>query len=83
MDLPDDLYRSLKARAALSGITMRALIQQMLERGLAMPEVPGREVERLPFPILISTPLLTTDLDELKRIAYGDDEDEKNHFRSD
>jgi hypothetical protein len=34
VDLPDDLYRALKARAALSGTTMRELIRRLIEQGL-------------------------------------------------
>jgi hypothetical protein len=31
IDLPENLYRTLKARAGLSGITMRQLVQQLIE----------------------------------------------------
>ena len=38
IDLPDDLYRMLKARAALNGTTLRELIQGLVEQGLRRPE---------------------------------------------
>lgn len=33
-DVPDELYRSLKVRAALSGVPMREIVTQLLELGL-------------------------------------------------
>ena len=33
IDLPDDLYRSLKTRAAARGVTLRELIVELIERG--------------------------------------------------
>jgi hypothetical protein len=42
IDLPDELYRHLKARAALSGLRVRELVTQYLEQGLrTLPEPPG------------------------------------------
>lgn len=39
VDLPDELYRRLKARAALGGLRVRELMTQYLERGLgSLPE---------------------------------------------
>jgi hypothetical protein len=34
IDLPDELYRSLKARAAVQGTTLRELVVDLIERGL-------------------------------------------------
>ena len=34
IDIPDSLYRTLKARAGLGGITLRDLIQRLIEQGL-------------------------------------------------
>jgi hypothetical protein len=41
IDLPDALYRQLKARAALQGITFRELLEALVEKGLQQPEEPG------------------------------------------
>jgi len=32
-ELPEELYRTLKARAALGGITLRELVQRLIEAG--------------------------------------------------
>ena len=37
IDLPEDLHRALKARAALSGVTMRDLVLRLVEQGLRQP----------------------------------------------
>jgi hypothetical protein len=35
IDLPDDLYRALKARAGLTGVTSRQLVQRLIQQGLS------------------------------------------------
>jgi len=35
LDLPDETFRQLKARAALSGLKLKDLVTQFIERGLA------------------------------------------------
>jgi plasmid stability protein len=37
LDLPDDLMRHLKARAALEGCSLRDLTLELIERGLRAP----------------------------------------------
>ncbi len=37
LDLPDPLFRHLKARAALEGRSLRELVVSLLERGLTAP----------------------------------------------
>lgn len=59
IDLPDGLFRSLKARAALEGVSMKALIGRALEAGLQAPAiaVQGRTT-RPPLPsIRVGNPL--------------------------
>jgi hypothetical protein len=61
IDLPDTLYRHIKARAALEGVPMKTLVGTLLQRGLAAAEpqcrselprsVPPTIVVRAPFPI--------------------------------
>jgi hypothetical protein len=41
IDLPDELYRTLKAQAALRGTTLRDLLRDLIERGLHQPEHPA------------------------------------------
>ena len=77
LDLPDETFRQLKAQAALSGLKLKELVTQFIERGLAggvMPPVPKQQP--IPLPIAIErvpdsplTPALTnaqlyTSLDE-------------------
>ncbi len=38
IELPDELYRTLKTRAAISGVTMGELIQGLIEQGLNRTE---------------------------------------------
>ena len=38
LDLPDELMRHLKARAALEGRSLRDLTQELIERGLRTPK---------------------------------------------
>ena len=40
LDLPDALLRQLKARAALEGTTLKALMRSVVERGLRAPSEP-------------------------------------------
>ena len=49
-DLPDELYRHLKARAALEGTSMRDLVVELMERALDAPAAPAppRKLQRLP-----------------------------------
>jgi len=42
IDLPDSLYRTLKARSALEGLPMKDVVRRLVERGLAgTPAVDG------------------------------------------
>ena len=43
LDLPDALLRQLKAKAALEGTTLKALMRSVVERGLRAPAEPARE----------------------------------------
>jgi hypothetical protein len=38
LDIPDPLFRHLKARAALEGSSLRDLVLSLVERGLRAPE---------------------------------------------
>lgn len=43
LDLPDALYRHLKALAAVEGSTLRDLVVSLIERGLDEPGSPVRD----------------------------------------
>lgn len=55
VDLPDELYRALKARAALNGVTVRDLVRRYVEQGLKQPIVRGDTDlgRRQPPPVII------------------------------
>jgi len=49
LDLPDDLMRNLKARAALEGRSLRDLVLMLVERGLHAPALaPAPDAVDLP-----------------------------------
>lgn len=53
VDLPDDLYRAIKARAALAGLKVRELMVQYLTEGLQDAEVGDRPERTTDFPVVI------------------------------
>ncbi|MGQ0570028.1 MAG: FitA-like ribbon-helix-helix domain-containing protein [Armatimonadota bacterium] len=85
IDLPEDLYRALKARAALSGVTMRDLVRRIVEQGLRQPvavseTAPGH---REPPPVIIpprGVPIRAIPRADLRRLE--EEEDEAKHARS-
>lgn len=85
IDLPDELYRTLKARAALSGVPLRELLQRLIEQGLrsttaAGPASAGR---REPPPVVIplrGVPIPAVSRAELKRLEEAEDEAKHERF---
>jgi hypothetical protein len=83
IELPDDLYRALKARAGLTGVTLKRLVQRLIEQGLRSPTggaVPGER--HGPPPVIIparglSIPAVSGE--ELARLE--EEEDEAKHAR--
>jgi hypothetical protein len=67
LDLPDETFRQLKAQAALSGLKLKELVTQLIQRGLStgeqttvtaqQPECPPVAIKRVPGSPL--TPALT------------------------
>jgi len=52
-DLPDELMRHLKVRAATEGRSLRDLVQELIERGLGAPAVaPAGGRVPPPLPVL-------------------------------
>ena len=77
IDLPDNLYRTLKIRAGVSGLTLKQLIQQLLEQGMRSPRGAPAAARRAPPPVLIpprSVPIPATAPEEIRRIEEGEDE---------
>ena len=85
IDLPDDLYRTLKARAAFSGVPVRQVLQDLIEQGLraSIPDQPPRTDRREPLPVIIAArgrriPAMSPE--ELRRLE--EEEDEAKYGRS-
>jgi hypothetical protein len=82
IDLPDNLYRTLKARAGLSGITLRQLVQQLIEQGLRVPRNEPGIGKRDPPPVIIpprGVQIPAVSPEEARQIEDG--EDEARHAR--
>lgn len=55
LDLPDETFRRLKAQAAYSGLKLKALVAQYIERGLAAgPDASAPESSRARPPIPVA-----------------------------
>lgn len=85
VDLPDELYRALKARAALNGVTVRDLVRRYVEQGLSQPSVSADAglSRRQPPPVIIAprgVPIPALPRAELRRLE--EEEDEAKHARS-
>jgi hypothetical protein len=52
IELPDSLYRQVKAKAALEGVPMKTLVQRLVEDGLAAPAAPHPAMPRSAPPTL-------------------------------
>ena len=59
LDVPDPLFRHLKARAALEGTTLRELVLSLIERGLAAPPAHpgGAPLPSVPPSIRLGAPM--------------------------
>ena len=84
IDLPDDIYRTLKARAGLSGVTLRQLIQRLIEQGLSSSTGgTATEARHGPPPVIIpyrGVPIPAVPRANLMRLE--EEEDEAKHARS-
>jgi hypothetical protein len=85
IEIPDELYRSLKARAALKGVPVREVVTQLIDQGLrAAPlTAPTSDGRREPPPVAIpprGTPIQA--LSHSDRVRAEEIEDEARHARS-
>lgn len=83
IDLPDELYRTLKARAAVRGVTLRELIQGLIEQALstAAPAVDPRQRQDPPV-IIPSTGRPLPDLSPEALHRLEEEEDLERYARS-
>lgn len=85
IDIPDELYRSLKARAALSGVPVRDVVAQLIDLGLrsVSSAAPTRDRRHSPPPVAIPSrgvPIAALSHDDKARAE--EIEDEAKHARS-
>jgi hypothetical protein len=76
IDLPDELYRTLKARAAISGVTLRDLVQGLIEQGLTTAAPQTAPQQREDPPVIIpptGRPLPDLSPEALHRLEEEDD----------
>ena len=53
LDLPDPLFRELKAQSALRGVKLREFVTELLQHGLARADSPQRRPRpRSPLPVI-------------------------------
>jgi hypothetical protein len=76
IELPDPLYRQVKAQAALEGVPMKALVRRLVERGMAAPAEPPIPSARSSLPTLsIGRPLAAGDLSNAGLFELADEGD--------
>ena len=76
IDLPDELYRTLKARAAINGITMRELVQQLIEQALSSAAPAADPKQHQDPPVIIPStgqPLPDLSPEAMHRLEEEDD----------
>ena len=84
LDLPDDLFRQAKIRAALEGATLKEMLTRYIESGLREPiRPPGEPNRRSALPVLRKRgseviPDLTPEL----QARLEEEEDLAKHHRS-
>ena len=82
IDLPDDLYRTLKARAGLTGVTLRQLVQRLIEQSLRSSTPSAPSGRNLAPPLIIparGVPIAALSRADLARLE--EEEDEGKHAR--
>jgi hypothetical protein len=77
IDLPENLYRTLKARAGMSGITLRQVVQQLIEQGLRSPRTETTVSRHAPPPVIIlprGVPIPALSREQIRRTEEEEDE---------
>jgi hypothetical protein len=84
IDIPEDLYRTLKARAVLSGVTLRELVQRLIEQGLrsSTGEAASRKKHGPPPVIIPGRGVPIPALSRAELVGMEEEEDEAKHARS-
>jgi len=75
IDLPEPMLRQLKARAALEGTTLKSLIAELIERGLAQRSAAPSKTPRSKLPTLVPRrPLAIKNFSNARLFEILDDE---------
>ncbi len=84
IDIPEDLYRTLKARSGLSGVPLREVVRRLIEQGLrSSGQEAGPRPDFGPPPVIIPAqgrPIPAVPRSEMMRME--EEEDEAKHARS-
>ncbi len=73
LDLPDPLFRSLKARAAMDGTSLKDLVVRLVQAGLAQ-STQTAHLKRSPLPVLVSGPIAAMTNAQLYALLDGPDD---------
>ena len=77
LDLPDPLFRELKARAAIEGVKMKELIRRFIETGLNAGGSPKSRPRRSAIPVIPGTavgePIPALTREEIHRLEEQED----------
>ena len=69
LDLPDDLYRALKVRAAREGVSLKELVARLLKKGMAGEARPLSRGRRDRPPVAVEGALPALSKEALREIA--------------
>jgi hypothetical protein len=81
VDLPDELFRQVKAKAALEGTNLKQLLRRYVESGLYAPAPGRRPLKRSKLPVIKSrgkrrirnlTPLRQSEIQKAEDLAKLD-----------
>lgn len=83
IELRDDLYRTLKTRASLTGVSLRELLERLIEQSLRTPSTAAPSTQRRePPPVIVpprGVPIPALTKESLRRLE--EEEDEAKHAR--
>jgi hypothetical protein len=81
-DLPDELYRTLKSRAAIDGLKVRELVIRYLEQGLQRPvRSPGAAPRPAPPVMIPASGHVIRPLTRKQMAKLEEEEDQAKHGR--
>lgn len=79
IEIPDELFRQAKAKAALEGVRLRDLVERGIRMALAEP-VNTLPRHRAAFPQIKGVETSVLDNDKVKEALIALDEDEAAHY---